>query len=45
VLDIALSIVGLVLTSPVIGITAVPIVTSPGPVFYRQERINQPAPA
>lgn len=40
-LDIALSIVGLIVTSPIVGTAAVVIkMTSPGPVFYRQERIG-----
>lgn len=40
-LDIVVSIVGLVLTSPVIATAAVIVkVTSAGPVFYRQERIG-----
>ncbi len=41
VLDVALAFTGLVLTSPLILATAVLVkATSPGPVFYRQERIG-----
>jgi lipopolysaccharide/colanic/teichoic acid biosynthesis glycosyltransferase len=40
-LDIALSLVGLVIVTPVMLVTAILIkATSPGPVFYRQERIG-----
>jgi lipopolysaccharide/colanic/teichoic acid biosynthesis glycosyltransferase len=39
--DIALSMGGLVLTSPVMALAAMIVTTtSPGPVFYRQERIG-----
>ena len=39
--DILLSLLGLVATSPVMGLAAVIVtMTSPGPVFYRQERIG-----
>ena len=39
--DILLSMVGVIVTSPVMGLVAVLItMTSPGPVFYRQERIG-----
>jgi lipopolysaccharide/colanic/teichoic acid biosynthesis glycosyltransferase len=41
VLDDALSVTGLVLTAPLMLVTALLIkTTSPGPVFYRQERIG-----
>lgn len=40
-LDIVLSIVGLVVTAPIVLLAAILIKsTSPGPVFYRQERIG-----
>lgn len=40
-LDIVLSLAGLIVTAPVMGLTAVLIKgTSPGPVFYRQERVG-----
>ncbi|HEX5133258.1 MAG TPA: sugar transferase [Candidatus Krumholzibacteria bacterium] len=39
--DVGLSVVALVLTSPVLLVTSILIkATSPGPVFYRQERIG-----
>ncbi len=41
VLDIALSVVGLAVFSPVLLVTAIVVkATSPGPVFYRQERVG-----
>ena len=40
-LDVALSVVGLIITAPVMVTAALLIkATSPGPVFYRQERIG-----
>ena len=40
-LDIALSVIGLAIVTPVMLVTAILIkATSPGPVFYRQERIG-----
>ncbi len=41
VLDIVLSFIGLALTSPIMLLAAILITsTSPGPVFYRQERVG-----
>lgn len=41
VLDIVLSFIGLLLTSPIMLLAAILITsTSPGPVFYRQERVG-----
>ncbi len=40
--DVVASVVGLILTAPVIAVTAVLVkLTSPGPVFYRQERLGR----
>ncbi|MBM3777395.1 MAG: hypothetical protein FJW23_04020 [Acidimicrobiia bacterium] len=41
-IDIAAALIGLFLLAPVIGLLAMLIrVTSPGPVFYRQQRVGQ----
>ncbi len=41
VFDVSLSVLGLVLVLPVLALAAVAIkLTSPGPVFYRQERVG-----
>jgi exopolysaccharide biosynthesis polyprenyl glycosylphosphotransferase len=40
--DVVVSLIGLILTAPVIAVTAVLVkLTSPGPVFYRQERLGR----
>lgn len=42
VVDVVVAIVGLVITAPIMAIAAVLIkLTSPGPVFYRQERLGR----
>lgn len=39
--DIVISLVGLVITSPIMLITAIAIKTDGGPVFYKQERLTK----
>ena len=42
IIDVLVSFVGLVLSAPIILLTAVAIkLESPGPIFYRQERVGQ----
>lgn len=42
VVDVAVAAVGLLLTAPIMALTALLIkLTSPGPVFYRQERLGR----
>ena len=42
IIDVLVSFVGLVLSTPIILLTAVAIkLESPGPIFYRQERVGQ----
>src|SRR5262249_61151229 len=40
-MDLLLGVIGLVVLSPLLGLLAIAIrLTSPGPVFYRQERMG-----